>query len=82
MEKGINNSGGSSNGSNTIGGVVGSTTAPQAYGIQFMPQPQSAPAPLPNLSQGTFLSLLLHRCRVQCSILIPESVHPATNHGL
>lgn len=52
MNKGTDDSGGSSAGSHNNGGIVGSTLAPKAYGIQFMPQPQSAPALMPNLSQG------------------------------
>lgn len=54
MDKSSSTSGGSSAGSQTAaGGIVGSTTAPAAYGIQFMPQPQSTPAPIPPLSHGT-----------------------------
>ena len=55
MDKSSNNSGGSSAGSHGTaggGGIVGSTTAPLAYGIQFMPQPQAIPQHIPPLSQG------------------------------
>lgn len=55
MDKSSNNSGGSSAGSHGTaggGGIVGSTTAPLAYGIQFMPQPQAIPQQIPPLSQG------------------------------
>ena len=55
MDKSSNNSGGSSAGSHGTaggGGIVGSTTAPLSYGIQFMPQPQVIPQQIPPLSHG------------------------------
>ena len=57
MDKSSSNSGGSSVGSHTAGGgIVGSTTAPVAYGVQFMPQPQETPQHAPPMSQGSKLS--------------------------
>ena len=64
MDKSTSNSEGSSAGSHTNGGIVGSTSAPQAYGIQFMPQPQSASALMPDLSQGALL--------LDLDIVLPE----------
>lgn len=63
MDRSSSNSGGSSAGSQSAGGscIVGSTTAPAAYGIQFMPQPQSTPTPIPPVSQGTPRRLLCCR---------------------
>ena len=51
MEKTASNSGGSSSGSHTTG-VIGSSVAPQAYGVQYMQQPTAAPTQTPSLSQG------------------------------
>lgn len=51
MEKTASNSGGSSSGSHTTG-VIGSSVAPQAYGVQYMQQPTAAPTQTPSLSQA------------------------------
>lgn len=55
MDKSVNNSGGSSAGSQTTSGFVGSATAPSAYGIPFMPQPNTVPVPSPTIAQGVAL---------------------------
>lgn len=53
MTRSTSNSGGSSTGSGTAAGIVGSSVAPPAYGIPFMEQPQSVPIQSPSMSQAS-----------------------------
>lgn len=53
MNKSMTSSGGHSSGSTTQGGIVGSTVAPSAYGVQFMPQPAAVHTHTQSLSQAT-----------------------------
>ena len=95
MNRSTSNSGGSSSGSHSgAGGVVGSSVAPAAYGIPFMPQPQTIPTQSPSISQGDFLASALFPCTwlwasccgccyafVCSALLLPFSVVAWTSGG-
>ena len=52
MSKSISSSGGFSSGTSVGTGIVGSTVAPSAYGVQYMPQPAAAQLQIQPMAQG------------------------------